>query len=91
MHVEEDLLNRILNAWPSEGQVLKSVGKAPELSGVSNRRPRVGGNLGLRVHWRRAGLAVHHSSTLENVESILALGEEEVVGALLYGDPQEVM
>jgi hypothetical protein len=44
----------------------------------------VGGDLGLSVNQRGAGLGVAHASTLKDHPSILPLGEEEVVRPLQY-------
>jgi hypothetical protein len=62
-------------------------GDAPELSRISNKRPRSGGNLGLRVHGRQDRLAVHHASAFKNVESETTLSEEESIFLMLYEDP----
>jgi hypothetical protein len=75
MHVEAHLLDRVGNVGP----------------GVTDRPPHVGGDLGLSVDRRGAGLAVAHASTLKNVSSILALVEEETVRPLLYWDAEEVV
>jgi hypothetical protein len=53
-------------------------------SWVADRRSHIGGDLGLSVDRRGAGLAVAHASTLKDVPSILVLVEEEVVIPLLY-------
>jgi hypothetical protein len=62
-------------------------GEAPEVSQINNRRPGLGGDLGLRVHRCRSRFAVHHASSLKNIESKLTLSEEEPVNLMLYGDP----
>jgi hypothetical protein len=64
-------------------------GEAPEVSRISNRRPGLGGALRLCVYWRRNRLAVHHASSLKNIESKLTLSEEESTSLMLY--PQEMM
>jgi hypothetical protein len=61
------------------------------VSRVSNRRTDLSRDLGLRVHWSRNWLAVHHTSSLKNIESKLTLSEEESASLMLYGDPQEMM
>jgi hypothetical protein len=71
--------------------VLESPDEALELSGISNRRPGSGGDLGLHVHGRRDQLAVHHASTLKDVESELALSEEESIDLMLYRDPEKMV
>jgi hypothetical protein len=90
MHVEADLLDGVGDVGAGERQVLEGPGEAPELSRISNRRPGLGGDLGLRVHWHRNRLAVHHASLLKNIKSKLTLSEEESARLMLYGDPQEM-
>jgi hypothetical protein len=91
MHVEADLLDGVGDVGASERQVLEGPDEAPEVSWMSNRRPRLGGDLGLRVHWRQNWLAVYHASSLKNIKSKLTLSEEESTSLMLYGDPQEMM
>jgi hypothetical protein len=91
MHVEADLLDGIGDVGAGERQVLEGPGETPKVSWVSNRRPRLGRDLGMRVHWRQNWLAVHHTSSLKNIESKLTLSEEESASLMLYGDPQEMM
>jgi hypothetical protein len=91
MHVEVDLLNDIGDVGVGEHQVLEGLYETPELSWISNRSPRLGGNLGLYVHGRQNWLAVHHASMLKDIKSKLALSEEELVYLMLYGDPRKVM
>jgi hypothetical protein len=81
--------------WPrrcraGERQVLEGPDEAPEVSRMSNRRPRLGRDLGLRVHRNQNRLAVHRASSLKNVESKLTLSEKEPVNLMLYGDSQEM-
>jgi hypothetical protein len=91
MHVEADLLDSVGDVGAGERQVLEGPSEAPEVSRISNRRPGLGGDLGQLVHrwWNR--LAVHHASSLKNVESKLTLSEEEPASLMLYGDSQEMM
>lgn len=91
MHMKADLLDGVGDVETGERQVLKGPDEAPLLSWIGNGGARSGGDLGLGVHGCRARLAVHHASALEDVESILALREEDPIGALLHGNPQEVM
>jgi hypothetical protein len=49
MHMEVDLLGGIGDVGEDERQVLEGPGEAPELSRISNRRHRSGGDLGLLV------------------------------------------
>jgi hypothetical protein len=91
MHVEVDLLDGVGDVGTGEHQVLEGSDETPKVSRISNRRPGLGGNLGLRLHRRRNRLAVHHASSLKNIESKLTLSEEEPVCLMLYRDSQKMM
>jgi hypothetical protein len=65
--MEGDLLDDIGDAGVSERQVLEGPSEAPKLSWISNRRPRSGRDLGLRVDGHQDWLAVHHPSALKDV------------------------
>jgi hypothetical protein len=82
MHMKTNLLDGVGDVGAGERQVLEGHGEAPELSRISNRRSGSGGDLGLRVHRRRDQLVVHHASTLKDIESELALSEEESIGLM---------
>jgi hypothetical protein len=81
--VEAHLLDCVGNIEPSEGEVLESPSQATVGIQVTNGGPHIGGDLGLSVDRRGAGLAVAHASMLKDVPSILVLVEEEVVKPLL--------
>jgi hypothetical protein len=87
MHVEADLLDGVDDVGAGECQVLEGPVEAPEVSRISNRRPGLGGDLILCVHRRRNRFAVHHASSLKDIESKLTLSEEEPVSLMLYGEP----
>ena len=89
--MEAHLLYCIRDVRSGEGEVLESTRKAPVGGGVGDGGAGVGGSLGLRVHRRGAGLAVGHARTLKDVEGVLALLQEEPLGSVLHGDPQEVV
>jgi hypothetical protein len=91
MHVEADLLDDVGDVGVGERQVLEGPIKAPKVSRISNRRLGLDGDLGMRVHRRRNQIAVHHVSSLKNIESNLTLSEEEPISLMLYGDSQEMM
>jgi hypothetical protein len=88
--MKTNLLDGVGDVGAGERQVLEGRDEAPELSRISNRRPGSGGDLGLHVHGRWDRLVVHHASALKNIESELALSEEESIDLLLYGDPQKM-
>jgi hypothetical protein len=89
MHMEADLLDNVGDVGTSERQVLEGPSETPELSWISNRRPKSGRDLGLSVHGRRDRLAVHQASMLKDVKSDLTLSEEESVDLMLYGDTKK--
>jgi hypothetical protein len=91
MHVEADLLDDVGDVGVGERQVPEGPIKAHKVSRISNRRLGLDGDLGLRVHRRRNQIAVHHVSSLKNIESNLTLSEEEPISLMLYGDSQEMM
>jgi hypothetical protein len=91
MHVGVDPLDSVGDVEAGERHVLEGPNEAPEVSRISNMRSRLGGYLGLCVHWRRNWLAVHHASSVKNIESKLALSEKETVCLMLYGDSQKMM
>jgi hypothetical protein len=82
MHVEADLLDGVDDVGVGERQVLEGPSEAPKVSQISNMRPGLGENLGLRVHQHWNWLAVHHASSLKNIESKLTLSDEEPVSLM---------
>jgi hypothetical protein len=82
MHVKADLLDGVGNVGTGERQVLEGPGEAPKVSRISNKRPGLSGELGLHVHRCRNRFAVHHASSLKNIESKLTLSEEEPVSLM---------
>jgi hypothetical protein len=52
MHVEANLLDGIDDVGVGEHQVLEGPDEAPQVSRISNRRPRLSGDLGMCVHQR---------------------------------------
>jgi hypothetical protein len=89
--MEVDLLDGVGDVGADERQVLEGPDEALELTWISNRRPGSGSVLDMCVHGHRDWLAVHHASMLKDVESKLALSEEESISLMLYGDPQKVV
>jgi hypothetical protein len=89
--MQTDLLHSIGDVGSCEGQVLQRLGDASELRGIPNRRSRVSGQLCLHVHRSRARLAVSHDRTLEDVERVGALVQEQSVRMPLDSDAEEVV
>jgi hypothetical protein len=79
MHVEAHLLDHVGDFRLGEGEVLESPGYVAVGSRVADGAPHVGGDLGLSVDRRGAGLTIAHASVLKDVLSILTLVNEEVV------------
>jgi hypothetical protein len=73
VYVEAHLLDCVGNVGPGEGEVLESPNQVAVGSQVADGGPHVGGDLGLSVDRRGAGLAVARAGTLEDIPSILAL------------------
>jgi hypothetical protein len=90
MHVEAYLLDGVGDVGPGKDEVLKCPDDAPVADQISDRWAG-GGDLALRVHRGRAGLALSHASVLEEVDNVLSLVKEHALGTMLDGDPQEVM
>ena len=91
MHMKTDLLNGICDVRPGEGEVLKSPSKAPVGSRVGNRIAHGSRNLALSVDRSGTRLATTHPCSVQNIQSILSLVEEEARGPGLHSDTQEVM
>jgi hypothetical protein len=68
---------------PSERQVLQGPGDALELGGVLNRRPEIYSKLRLEVDRSCAWLTVYHGCTLEDVQRVGALVEEQPIWTML--------
>jgi hypothetical protein len=90
VHVKAHLLDDVGDVGPGEGQILESAGEAPVGCRVGDRGPIVLGELCLSVDMRGVGLAIGHASPLQDVESVLALVEEETLRPPLDGDLEEV-
>jgi hypothetical protein len=91
VHMEAHLVDSIGDVRACEDEVLQGPSETPIAGQISHQRANVGGDLALSVHWGRARLAVGHASTLKDVDGVLALVEEQVVGPTLDGDPWEVV
>jgi hypothetical protein len=91
MHMQTDLLHGMSDVGSCEHQALERSRNASELRGVRNRRPRVPSQLCLEVDWSCARLAVCHDHTLEDVESVGALVEEQPIRTTLDGNAEEVV
>ena len=89
--MEAHLLNSILQLRSCESEVLKSTHNGPVERGIRHRGSICSGKLGLRVDWSRRGFAIKHTSVLKNLMCVLPLMKEEVIGATLHFNPEEVV
>jgi hypothetical protein len=77
--VEAHLLDSVGDVGPGEDEVLKCPGNAPVAGWISDRGAG-DGDLALRVHRGRAGLALGHASALKEVDGVLPLVKEHALG-----------
>jgi hypothetical protein len=91
MHVEADLLHGVLQLRASESQVLQATNNGAIVRRIRSPRSRGGGELGVRVDRSGRRRAIKHSSTLENILSILMLMEKEPVRSVHYLKAEEVV
>jgi hypothetical protein len=87
VHMKAHMLDGVGDVGAGEDEVLQSPGKTTIVGQISHRRANIGGDLALSVHRSRAGLTINHASSLEDVDGILSLGEEQALGPTLEGDP----
>jgi hypothetical protein len=73
VHVKAHLLDYVGDVKSGESEVLEISDQASIGNWVADRSTHVGGDLGLGVHRRGAGLAVAHASVLNDIPSVLAL------------------
>jgi hypothetical protein len=91
MHEQTHLLDRIRQVRPCEGQILQRTSEAAVLRGVGDGWTIFGGQFGLGVHGRRGGMALRHACTLEKLNSILTLREEQAISRARDGDAEKVV
>jgi hypothetical protein len=84
------MLHSIGDVGSGEGQPLQSTSKAPVVLGVLDRGT-IRRKLGIGVHRCRAGLAFGHASTVQNIQHILPLREQETSTTALNMHPKEVV
>jgi hypothetical protein len=88
--VQTDLLHDVTDVRPCERQVQESSRNALELRDVLNKRPRVPIQLCLEVDWSCARLVARHDRTLEDVEHVGVLVEEQPIWMMFDGDVRVV-
>src|SRR6185369_4429902 len=90
MHMETDLLNRVGEVRPGEGEVLQRAGQTPVGRRISHRITQISRQLRLSVDRSEAGLAISHPSPLQDIKCVLPLVKEKTRRARLNSDAQEV-
>ena len=91
VHEQADLLHCVCKIRSSQREVLKGAGETPVLSGIGDGGALSGRELGTSVNGGRCRVTLGHACTLEKIQRVLALGEEEPVGGARDGDPEEVV
>jgi hypothetical protein len=91
VNVKTNLLHGVGDVRTSECQVLKSTRQAVVGGGIGDRTTSLGCKLRRGVHRRGRGVAGAHAGTLENLESVLDLGEKHPLGISSDGKAEEVM
>ena len=89
--METDLLNRVGEVRPGEGEVVQSAGQTPVSSRISHRITQISRQLCLSVDSSGAGFAISHPSPLQNIEGVLPLVKEKTRRARLNSDAQKVV
>jgi hypothetical protein len=91
VHMQAHLLDGVGDIESGEGEVLERAGQAPVGHRVGDRGHVVLRELRLSVDRRGAGLAVEHTSPLQDVDGVLALVKEETLGPAFDGNAKEVV
>jgi hypothetical protein len=91
MHVKAYLLDSIGDIWPSEGQVLKSASKTAIGCGICYRRSSFSRDFGTGVNRGGAGITITHAMAANDVQSVLALREEQIVLMAMHNNSEEEM
>jgi hypothetical protein len=91
VHEETHLLNGVGEVWTSQREVLESTSEAAVLGSILHRSAVRSRELGASVHRSRCRVTLGHAGALEQIHSVLALGEEEAARGPCDRDPEEVM
>ena len=89
--METDLLNRICEVRPGEGEVLQGASQTPVGSRIRHRITQISRQLRLSVDRSKAGLAISHPSPLQDIKCVLPLGKEKTRRTRLNSDAQKVV
>jgi hypothetical protein len=73
-----------------EGEILKGTSDTAIVCGVGDC-DTISRELGMSIHRGAAGLAVEHTSTFQNIQHILTLGEKQTVTMALNTNSEEMM
>jgi hypothetical protein len=91
VHEETHLLNGVGEVQTSQREVLESTSEAVVLGSILHRSTVRSRELGMSVHRSRCRVTLSHTGALEQIHSVLALGEEEATRGPCDRDPEEVM
>jgi hypothetical protein len=89
VHMEAHLLGGFGDVGPGEGDVPERAYQALVRRRIDDRGPIILRELCLSVDMHGTGLAVRHASSLQNVDGILALVQEETLGPVFRGDARK--
>ena len=84
MHVETCLLHGVGDVWPRESEILERPDDAAVERRISHWLACAGGELALDINWRGSRRAGRHAGPIEDVLSILGLGQEEASRRALH-------
>jgi hypothetical protein len=76
-------LNDIGDLRTGEGEILERTGEAPVLSRIGDGGTLLGGELGASINRVGGWVAFRHAGSLQKIDGVLSLGQEEAVGAMM--------
>ena len=91
MHMEANLLNCVLKLRSSESEVLESTNNGPVEASIRSGSTISSRELGLRVDRSGGRFAVKHSSTVEELMSVLPLMKKETIRTTHHLNTEEVV
>ena len=91
VHEETHMLNSVGEIQMGQREVLESTYEAAVLGSILHWSAIRSGELSSSVHRCRYRVTLGHAGTLEQIHSILALGEEEATRGPCDSNPEKVM
>jgi hypothetical protein len=91
MHVKAYLLNGVGDVRTCEGEILKCTSQAAILRTIWKQVTITCGELSLSVDRGRGRVTLSHTSTLQNISSVLLLGQEQPRGGARDSNPKKVV